>query len=440
MRLLLIVTAVLFLPAIALSQTTYYVPDDYPTIQGAIDASSNGDTIVVRAGLYFENIDFVGKAIHLKSEMGPEVTVIDGGNPSNPDFGSVVTFQSGEAADSILDGFTLTNGSGTGSGWTYGGGIYCRDNSSPIITNNTITANSVIYAGGGIYYYSSSPTITNNTFSGNTASFGGGISCEFAHYSAIENNRIIGNSADDGGGLHIWYYSSPTIMNNTILGNSADSGGGIYILENSEPTVKNTILWGNEFDEIHVSGGCAVTVRYSDIKGGWSGAGNIDANPLFADPGIYDFHLTWGSPCRDAGKNFPTIPTEDFEGDPRIANGTADMGADEFWFHLYHAGNVVPGGQIDVRVVGIPSFRVTLAQGSGVLDPPWSTQYGDLYLEPPIVNDWKIGSIPPTGVLIRPMTVPLSWAPGKDYPFQAQVGYCGGHLTSLTNLMVLGVE
>ena len=57
---------------------TIYVPDQYPAIQGAINASSNGDTIIVRTGTYPENIDFKGKAILLKSETSPDGTVIDG--------------------------------------------------------------------------------------------------------------------------------------------------------------------------------------------------------------------------------------------------------------------------------------------------------------------------------------------------------------------------
>ena len=87
---------------------TLYVPDNYPTIQTAIDAAGGGDTVIVRPGIYVENIDFKGKAITVESEQGPQGTIIDG-NQS----GSVVRFQSGEGLDSILSGFSITNGSGT---------------------------------------------------------------------------------------------------------------------------------------------------------------------------------------------------------------------------------------------------------------------------------------------------------------------------------------
>ena len=99
--------AFLLFPVLGLT-ATIYVPDNYTTIQGAIDASSNGDTVIVRPGTYVENIDFVGKATTVKSELGAAVTTIDG-NQS----GTVASFVSGEDSDSVLEGFTLKNGTGT---------------------------------------------------------------------------------------------------------------------------------------------------------------------------------------------------------------------------------------------------------------------------------------------------------------------------------------
>jgi hypothetical protein len=104
--------------------------------------------------------------------MGPDVSTIDGGQPSNPDYGSVVRFSSSHEL-SVLDGFTITNGSGTKSGSsTYGGGIYFWSSSS-IVTNNMIKGNSAT-AGGGIYCAGDAPTIEKNLISGNTGTWGGG--------------------------------------------------------------------------------------------------------------------------------------------------------------------------------------------------------------------------------------------------------------------------
>src|SRR5262245_14956204 len=86
------------------------VPADQPTIQSAIAAASNGDTVQVAAGTYVENLNFLGKAILVTSEQGPDLTIIDG-NAAGP----VVVFATGEGRQSVLNGFTLRNGRNSAS-------------------------------------------------------------------------------------------------------------------------------------------------------------------------------------------------------------------------------------------------------------------------------------------------------------------------------------
>ncbi|MBC8526506.1 MAG: right-handed parallel beta-helix repeat-containing protein [Candidatus Cloacimonetes bacterium] len=209
-----------------------------------------------------------------------------------------------------------------------GGGICCFYGSVPLIESCTFSGNSAMFGGGIKCWNNSSPTIKNCTLSGNWADeYGGGIDCAYWCNPTIEYCTISGNSSELGGGISCTNECNPAIANCTISENTANyNGGGIYSYENSSPSLSNSILWNNTPQEIYVYSS-SVTATYSDIQGGWTGTGNIDADPLFVNPEDGDFHLTWAnfpiqdstmSPCIDAGD--PNSPL-----DPDSTR--ADMGA-----------------------------------------------------------------------------------------------------------------
>jgi hypothetical protein len=158
---------------------------------------------------------------------------------------------------------------------------------------------------------------------------------------------IYGNEAGDFGGGIFCVASSPSITNNTVFGNTSSSGGGFYCVSKSNPSIVNTILWNNtasQGKEISVEEAfwpSTLSISYSDVEGGiastYVGSGStlnwgiamIDEDPLLADPGSDDLHLTWLSSCVNRG-NDDNAPSHDFDGDPRPYMGTVDMGADEF--------------------------------------------------------------------------------------------------------------
>jgi hypothetical protein len=81
--------------ASALAGSIFRVPDDFPTIQGAIDGCTSGDMIVVGAGVYLENVDFKGKEIVLRSEEAPaaDSTSATGPTPTSPATSSPATIR-----------------------------------------------------------------------------------------------------------------------------------------------------------------------------------------------------------------------------------------------------------------------------------------------------------------------------------------------------------
>ena len=160
---------------------TIHVPGDYPTIQGAIAASANGDDILVAPGTYtgagFWVINPLGKAITIRATGSAQSTILDGENVRN-----VLRCASGEGPDTIIKGFTITGGY-TNSSVT-GGGVLCN-NSSPTITACIITGNTAEYFGGGIYcYQNGNPMITDCVIDSNTASIdGAGIACYYSSHA-----------------------------------------------------------------------------------------------------------------------------------------------------------------------------------------------------------------------------------------------------------------
>jgi parallel beta-helix repeat protein/predicted outer membrane repeat protein len=229
---------------------------------------------------------------------------------------------------------TVTSCTFSGNTAKNGGGML-NSECSPTVTE-CLFENNTARQGGGMNNSESSPIITNCTFSGNTATTDGGGMHNLCYSSPTITNCIFNNNtAFWGGGMQNFYYSSPTITNCTISRNTADDkGGGINTYDNSSPTVMNCILWGDTGDEIYTDVTSSTDVSYSDIQGGYPGAGNINDDPLFVNT-VGDYHLQIGSPCIDKGTNVGA-PPEDIEGTYRPFDGDkdgeaiTDMGAYEY--------------------------------------------------------------------------------------------------------------
>jgi hypothetical protein len=256
----------------------------------------------------------------------------------------------------------------------------------------------------------------------------------------VTNCVFIGNWADQGGGVYV-DGGVPDIINCTFIYNWASQGGAIHMYLGAVHVI-NCILWDNKWDQIYQYAGGYVKVSHSCIEGGWPGTGNIKSDPLFVDthPFIEDFHLTYQSPCRNTGDNAAVTVSTDYEGDMRIAYGRVDMGADEFYTHLYHLFETKPGGTSKIKLVGIPSTSpLAIYVGTGVLGQSiptnWGQWWNEWWLAFPLLGMIELGKIPsPDGVYILSGRIPPSSPYTYSIPLQAIIG------DSLTNLCVIEVK
>ena len=211
---------------------------DAPTVQAGIDSTAVGDTVLVGPGTYLENINFNGKDIVVKREMGPDMTILDGSN----EIESVALFIGGETRSAVLEGFTLTGGSGhiLAVASKRGGGIYILD-SSPTIRGNAIVGNATDNAtGGGILIgvlsvpsSDVSPLIEDNLIESNEAFLNGGGMHITAGEPHIRGNIFRDNKTfGDGGAICIWPFREgfAVIESNQFWDNLAADhcGWGVY--------------------------------------------------------------------------------------------------------------------------------------------------------------------------------------------------------------------
>ena len=255
-----IVLLVLLCLTSAVQAVIIYVPDDYAKIQWAINNASDGDTIIVRDGIYYEHL-VINKSITLKSENGSANCIIDGNNS-----GCVIVI---EADGVTIEGFTIRNGGKYGKGikvlsnnnvirnntiLNNFDGIYLTNSSNNTITNNNIALN---YYAGIESWYLSNTSIINNIISNNHD----GIRLRYSSNNIIANNIIASNNDD---GIDLWYSSNNKIYLNNFIGN-----------DNNILLYKSTNIWNSTEKITYIYNG----VQYTNYLGNyWDNYQGSDAD------------------------------------------------------------------------------------------------------------------------------------------------------------------
>ena len=322
--------------------------DAFDSIQNAIDAVASGGDVSVASGTYREIIVLVKDGLTVRG-AGAATTTIDGdGN------GSVVTVKA-LTLGATIEGFTITNGTGTWiGGYTYGGGVYV-ENATLMLSDSVLVGNHSSDGAGGFEARDSIVHLKRNRISQNGGWWGGGVTLRRTE-GVLDGNVVDQNNCGYGGS--VWLVESPsvvlvnnqitrngcyapaigigqgtvaTIVNNTIADNSGDGiATNVYYTGGpaGDATIYNCIIWGNQQTLVNL------TATYSNTDGADIGEGNVHGYPDFEDPVNGNYRIVLGSPAIDAGRN-EGAPSSDREGNLRPVDGngdgkaTVDIGASE---------------------------------------------------------------------------------------------------------------
>ena len=310
--------------SINVTPTVLEVPNEYPTIQAAIDSASDYDTVYVHSGFYIENIVFNNKSIYLIGQDRNNTTI--DGNQTCP----VINL----TGNSNVESLKIQNAGGV----CYGGGIRATGNDSKLVRNCIITNNilsDTASTRGGAISGNNALRISNCVISNNFASsYCGGIyNAGFIQNSIVSNNHLTGIfgvdtiinciSFDNGIGVYNFGPDSTIIKNSTFLRNNE----GVKYTNSLGNTIENSIFQENNKNITFWNNGSTsystVTTNYSILQGGQTSNGLSNSTYLSTYGDAY-----WGNNIYDTIVSFIDSANGNFNlvsGTPGYDQGNPDL-------------------------------------------------------------------------------------------------------------------
>ncbi|MEE2908026.1 MAG: S8 family serine peptidase [Planctomycetota bacterium] len=234
------------------------VPEDHDTIQEAVDAAGNGDTILVGPGSW-NGFEVENKNLLIQSTDGSDTTYIDGAG-----VGSCVRCLDSSVQ---IEGFTIQNCRAADGAGIYAQGdeltakaCLFRDNTATVsgggiwtecektnITDCTFMTNRAWFAGAGIHTRGEEANVWNCTFEQNNADHGGGMSNRSDRCSVMDCLFLHNEARFTGGGLDLWHGDN-TVQGCFFEGNNSNKGGGLCMAHTAEGTVNGCDFYMNTAD------------------------------------------------------------------------------------------------------------------------------------------------------------------------------------------------
>ncbi|MBU1701668.1 MAG: right-handed parallel beta-helix repeat-containing protein [Candidatus Eisenbacteria bacterium] len=321
----LFILAVFSTPRPAASATRH-VPSEFPTIQGAVDYSTPGDTVLITCDIYEESEIILNPGIIIRGDGAAEDCVIIDAQQSGRSFYCNDLIQTVR-----IENLTIRAGSANTGGAIYcnnsslhitdctfeqntavnGGAIWCND-SSPVISDCTFEQNTASGLGGGLYFQQdSAPVFADCLFYENTAGSGGGIFFNTTLEAEIVDCTFSKNNSVNWGGGIATGNVAPVVTNCTFYRNSGTEGSGIMVLSSGHLRLNNSIIgYGTGAGKaVECRGSAIATLTCCDVYGNSGGDyagcignqngldGNISASPVFCDMANNDLTLRIDSKC-----------------------------------------------------------------------------------------------------------------------------------------------
>jgi len=307
------------------------VPDQFATIQSAIDGAANDDIVIIRPGTYSGrgnySISLRGKRITVRSERPGDADVVARTILSGP-WSSGFYLSNYEKNDSVIEGLTITN---------FDTAICCTD-SSPTIRDCVITGSTSCQ--GAMRCESNSSTVIERCrFENNDVVLDTQMStmstiamknCLINENSSMNTDLLFLNGGYMEGCVFINNYTAGSLLayspyrtpqaafairNCTFFKNSTI---GSVIKADGLMDITNCIMWDEAATELPITS--FIKAKNCCIKGGYAGENNISSWPRFAF--VNDCRLMAGSPCIDAGVDLGIL--SDAAGRDRAIDGDGD--------------------------------------------------------------------------------------------------------------------
>jgi hypothetical protein len=374
------------------AQTIIHVPGDQKTIQAGINAANNGDTVLVAAGTYYENINFNGKAITVISASGAATTIIDGSKGNKP----AVFFITGEPRAAVLSSFTIQGGGVEPDTSNQTGGILYQNNAQASLVNDIITQNHCY----GVWAQVSSPLIQNTNVNNTLDTTNG---CSPAGGAAI---FLQGSAVDSSGNYIASVVSGNTLENNTESGleDAGGNGGAGIAIWGGNPIIENNIIRNNHTHDgiggaiyeliIDSNGGPTMIVQnliYDNQAGG--GGGALGFSGALGVPRLFIANNT----IVDNTYSNETGSSNDYAVSQIYAGESGTDGPDALFVNNIIVGNTaLPAIQcgwgnsaLDAAYQPIFDHNLLLNSGGPIFAPACldtSTQYGNISADPKFAN------------------------------------------------------